>query len=181
MLFRNCLVCNKLFKKPYTVSKKNWENKHKCCSSKCGNTSRQGKPNGRKGKPAPWAKNSPTAFKKGHVGWNKGLKGFRSGALNNNWKGGITPLNKKIRGSLEYKQWRLAVFERDNYTCQLCGIRNKKGLGRSVKMEADHIKPFSVYEDLRFDINNGRTLCVECHRKTPTWGINYIRYNIIPK
>lgn len=180
MLSRNCLFCNKQFFKGVNTSKRSWEEKCKFCSKLCGNTYRQGKPNGRKGLPAPWSKNSPTSFKKGHKTWNKGLKGFRAGALNNNWKGGVTPLNKKIRSSLEYKQWRTAVFERDNYTCKICGAKNSKGVGHSIKLEADHIKPFSVYKDLRFSVDNGRTLCVECHRKTPTWGVNYIRYNINP-
>lgn len=76
------------------------------------------------------------------------------------WKGGITPINKKIRHSVEYKLWRTAVFERDHYTCVWCG--NKK----SGNLNADHIKPFAYFPELRFAIDNGRTLCVPCHRKT---------------
>lgn len=79
------------------------------------------------------------------------------------WKGGITPINRLIRSSTKYKVWRHSVFERDNYTCQHCGIRGGN-------LEADHIAPFSKYPALRFSIDNGRTLCVPCHKKTPTWG-----------
>ncbi|KKS92031.1 MAG: HNH endonuclease domain protein, partial [Candidatus Collierbacteria bacterium GW2011_GWC2_43_12] len=79
------------------------------------------------------------------------------------WKGGITPLNYKIRQSLEYKLWRESVFKRDNYTCIFCGARN--GNGKDVYLEADHIKRFSEYPELRFAIDNGRTLCKECHKK----------------
>lgn len=80
------------------------------------------------------------------------------GEKNPNWNGGVTPINHKIRNSLEYKNWRREVFERDNYTCLNCNVRG--GV-----LNADHIKPFTKYPELRFDVNNGRTLCVPCHRK----------------
>lgn len=81
------------------------------------------------------------------------------------WKGGITPEHRMIRASAKYRDWRKAVFERDDYTCQKCGIRG--GI-----LNADHIKLFSAFPELRFELSNGRTLCVGCHRKTETWGIN---------
>lgn len=84
-----------------------------------------------------------------------------------NWKGGITALNYRIRHSLEYKLWRTAVFERDNYTCIWCGLRSKKN-GR-LEVNADHIKPFAVFPELRFSVDNGRTLCEDCHSKTDTF------------
>lgn len=90
------------------------------------------------------------------------MNGHKDGALNNNYKGGITPINKKIRASEEYKQWRKAVFERDKYTCVWCGQVGHE-------LQADHIKQFAFYPELRFDINNGRTLCKKCHSKTDTF------------
>ena len=78
------------------------------------------------------------------------------------WNGFKETKNQLIRKSVPYQQWRKAVFERDNYTCQLCNARG-------VYLHADHIKQFAYYPKLRLDINNGRTLCVDCHRKTLTW------------
>ena len=63
--------------------------------------------------------------------------------------------------------WK-AVFERDNYTCVLCSARASKG--HRVELQADHILPFASHPDVRFEIDNGRTLCAPCHRQTPTWG-----------
>ena len=82
----------------------------------------------------------------------------------------LTPENKRIRCGLQFKKWRIAVFERDKYTCQHCGIKNKKGLGKTVELNPHHIKPFSLFPELRFDILNGITLCRECHQKTESWG-----------
>ena len=86
----------------------------------------------------------------------------KTGALSRHWKGGITPINQRERATLAYKNWRKAVFIRDNYTCVWC---NRLG----GKLNADHIKPFALYLELRFDVSNGRTLCVECHKKTETY------------
>jgi len=82
---------------------------------------------------------------------------------NPNWKGGITSQNSLIRHSQEYKLWRQSVFIRDGYKCLWCGQIGGQ-------LQADHIKPFADYPELRFAIDNGRTLCVDCHRKTNTWG-----------
>jgi hypothetical protein len=98
--------------------------------------------------------------------------GHLKGEKNPNWKGGITPLNFAARTSFEYKQWRKSVFERDNYTCLMCGD-NKGG-----NLEADHIKPFSTHIEIRFSIENGRTLCKSCHKKTDTWGFKAKTYQV---
>lgn len=85
----------------------------------------------------------------------KSSSGKHSGELSNFWKGGITPKLVKIRNFHEMDIWRKLVFERDNYTCQLCG-NNKK-------IHAHHIKRFKHFKELRTDINNGITLCKKCH------------------
>lgn len=84
------------------------------------------------------------------------------------WKGGISGENARVRHSLEYKLWRKSVFERDKWTCVKCEYRSK---GKS-DIRADHIKPFHLFKELRLDINNGRTLCVECDK---VHGYNYNR------
>lgn len=89
------------------------------------------------------------------------------GINNHNWKGGITKENEKIRNSIEYKNWRKSVFERDDYTCQDCGKSNENG--KRTPLQADHIKPFAYFPELRLDINNGKTLCIDCHKNTRTY------------
>ena len=101
------------------------------------------------------------------------------GDKNPAWSGGITGISRTIRGWEKYKEWRLAVFERDNYTCQaeVCGKRGGK-------LEADHKKALALillennitsFEEALeckelWDIDNGQTLCKSCHRKTDTFG-----------
>ncbi len=99
--------------------------------------SRKGKPGGK-------------VFVKGQIPWNKGI-------------GNKTTEQKKIRTSLAYKEWRNAVFTRDNFTCVFCG--EKGGI-----LNADHIKRFADFPELRLDVNNGRTLCEKCHKTTDTYG-----------
>jgi 5-methylcytosine-specific restriction endonuclease McrA len=79
-----------------------------------------------------------------------------SGKAHYNWKGGICSEAYLLRRSVRYRNWRKSVFERDDYTCQIC---EKRG----VYLEADHIKPFAYYPELRFSLDNGRTLCKSCH------------------
>lgn len=77
------------------------------------------------------------------------------------WVGEKAPwerTNKDERNSVRYRGWRTKVFERDDYTCQHC---HKRG----GELNAHHIKPFAKYKDLRFELSNGLTLCIDCHRE----------------
>lgn len=78
------------------------------------------------------------------------------------WRGGLTKANALFRTQKPYRDWRRAVFERDNYTCVACGAHG-------VRLHADHIMPFALFPEKRLNTSNGRTLCVPCHKKTPTY------------
>lgn len=80
-----------------------------------------------------------------------------AGARNPRWKGGVSPENHRLRGSAEYAAWRLAVFARDCFACRCCGD------ARGGNLRAHHVKPFATHPDLRFDVDNGLTLCEPCH------------------
>ena len=85
------------------------------------------------------------------------LDRYRRGPQVNTWRGGITSEYVRARNSPATKEWRKAVFTRDGYACVACGSSNHD-------LEADHIQPFSLFPELRYEINNGRTLCKPCHR-----------------
>lgn len=95
-----------------------------------------------------------------------------SGKTHWNWQGGISSDREKLR--VKFRPIRKAVLLRDDNTCQVCHIQNQN-------MHVDHIRSWSNYPELRFDVNNCRTLCVPCHfyvtfkKKMPatsTWGIS---------
>jgi hypothetical protein len=107
-----------------------------------------------------------------------------------NWQGGKTGLIRLIRNLFEMKSWRKSVFERDNYTCVWCGAKN--GNGKAVILNADHIKQFSILikennidsiekalncKEL-WNINNGRTLCLDCHKKTDSFASKGIKRSL---
>jgi len=92
------------------------------------------------------------------------------------WKGGITKLYARIRGSFKYRQWVSDIFTRDNFTCQKCSQRGGKLHAHHIEqfaviMKKNNIKTFEEAmncEEL-WNINNGRTLCLKCHKKTDTY------------
>lgn len=75
-----------------------------------------------------------------------------------NWRGGVSAKAHLIRTSLKYRNWVKIVHKKDNYTCTKCGKRGGE-------INAHHKKRFSIYPELAFDINNGVTLCIKCHRE----------------
>ncbi len=85
----------------------------------------------------------------------------QSGRKGNAWKGDISRTLRTIHAK-ELKNWRISIFERDSYTCQNC-----RKVGNYL--EAHHIKEWINYPELRFDINNGITLCHDCHSLTENY------------
>lgn len=174
MITKICLHCSKEFKvKPYR------KDIAKFCSRECDSFRKRN---------TAWNRGlhnylSPESIAKskishtGQIAWNKGLTKETDERVKKmsekksgkpilclrqekhwNWKGGITPENRVIRHSAEYRNWRMKVFKRDRFTCVECGYRSVKR--RDIR--ADHIRPFSMFPELRFNVENGRTLCLPC-------------------
>ncbi len=133
----------------------------------------------------------------GREPWNKGKGGYTTSKkgcvvsqevrlkISNSLKGNI-PWNKNIDPSYRMLDKRLRdkfrnymqkeIFERDNYTCQMCNATK-------VHLQVDHIQSWSNYVELRFSMDNCRTLCQKCHYKitygrempveVKTWGQNF--------
>jgi len=114
---------------------------------------------------------------------------MRRGSKAYQWRGGITPLMMSIRNCKQTREWRLAIFARDNFTCKLCGKRGGT-------MHADHYprsfaeifyanKIQSLDEAVAcvefWDIDNGRTLCIPCHRKAPTYNRRTVLRAVSPQ
>lgn len=102
-----------------------------------------------------------SVFKKGDKFW-LGKDRFNMRGKNHfNWKGGISR-NRHSLSNPEYKKWRNEVFERDEYSCQDCGLSG-------VYLEAHHILKWSDFPESRYDVSNGLTLCKECHKLTSNY------------
>lgn len=80
----------------------------------------------------------------------------RTGAKNQNWKGGGDPASLKQRTSSLYKNWRKLVLDRDNYCCLKCKSKSN--------LVAHHKRSFASNPKLRLDVKNGATLCTKCHK-----------------
>lgn len=92
----------------------------------------------------------------------KRTMGAKRGKEHPLWKGGFSRGYKTGYYSKKYCLWRTSIFERDSYRCQTCGQVG-------IYLTAHHIKSFAHYPKLRFDINNGITLCESCHSLTDNY------------
>ena len=94
-----------------------------------------------------------------------GNKGKTKGKLHYRWKGGIRRIGDVTYTSTEYKEWRTKVFKRDDFICRGCKIKGKR-------LQAHHILPKCKFPERMFDIENGITLCEDCHKNTSSYGVN---------
>lgn len=92
-----------------------------------------------------------------HPNWGKKRLDMM-GVNNPSWNGGTSFLDKSRHSDPKYIDWRKTVFSRDNYTCQGCGRYNGY-------LEAHHIKPWRDYPELRYEVDNGITYCLQCHAR----------------
>lgn len=171
---KECLVCKNVFYPRHEVQKycsrvcmgKSYSKDHQRPCIKCGKEFS--------------AQSMKTRFCS-HKCYGESGVGVRKGSQSHLWKGGITPINTVIRSSGKYLNWVKEILARDNYTCVECQ-------GYGLKFHVDHIIPFSAImekikfqfgienvleeamkSDLLWDTSNGRTLCIECHKKTDTY------------
>lgn len=176
-----CSECGSEYKKTKKLSRSQWE-VQTFCSRTC--AVKNPERNKKIGKVA-----LGNTYSRGKIPWNKGTIGLQtmseeakkklsdthkkrvSQGLCHLWKGGITGLNKELRACKLMRDWKRSVLERDDFTCQKCGVRGGQ-------LNADHVKEFSLirkenniknYAEAEkckelWDLDNGQTLCVECHK-----------------
>ena len=116
-------------------------------------------------------KGKPNSKMKGNQYWK--LRHNPKGKEHWNWQGGITQIRKQFWDSIKYRKWRKEIFERDNYTCQMCGIKN---IFLEVHHKEERNKSWKKYniKTLEEALNckelwnkdNGITLCRKCHNLT---------------
>lgn len=84
---------------------------------------------------------------------------MNSGENTYNWKGGTyNNESEKFRKTFEFKEWVQSVYKRDSYACQICGqVRGD--------INAHHLDGYNWCVDKRVDVDNGITLCVNCHKR----------------
>jgi len=192
---RVCKTCSKEFEVKLSMIKKGYG---KFCCNKCYFKSDEVKLGGKASKErrCTW-RDKISASKKGvprtpsdKYGMSEEAKlrlsKERSGENSHFWKDGRTNLTTRLYHGYHYKKWRKEIFDRDDYTCQVCEVRGGY-------LEADHIKPRSIivdrflsdrpelkeidkqYEALLeckelWNTSNGRTLCKTCHIATDSYG-----------
>lgn len=100
------------------------------------------------------------------------------GENNPAWKGGIKSVYDRIRDLNQYWNWRKAVLYRDNNKCIDCGVQENlhahhlkflriliKDYCQINKKEIKELTQQDLTQMFFYNIDNGVTLCEECHKK----------------
>ena len=135
-----CKYCGEEYEKHYAMSQNNWDNRSKYCSRSC---LRRDTVPGFTGKHH--TKEIKELNRISHTGENNVL-----------WKGGISKLDSHERSKFRLRV-RKIIFERDKHQCVECSSKEY--------LQITHIKSFADFPELRFEIDNCRTLCMGCHYK----------------
>lgn len=199
---KECLQCGKIFQKKPTTSSKRWLSVSSFCSKRCTQLSHKGVKllhlkeyqftkgftPANKGKKNPASsirmkQDNPMKRQENRLKSSASHKGKQHSVETRRkmsqaqkrivqsgrhlfYKHGKSSTNKMARNNVEYKIWRSAVFQRDAWLCQTCRLRENN------KLHAHHIKSWSTYPELRFVVNNGVTLCEDCHKLTDSYPQN---------
>jgi predicted HNH restriction endonuclease len=75
----------------------------------------------------------------------------------NTFRSGACPGVRGLRLSPGMSLWRKTILAYDKFTCQGCKVSGGK-------LHVHHINNFNDFPELRFALDNGITLCPECHR-----------------
>lgn len=142
----NCPVCEKEFRAVNDHHKR----KQKYCSKECWK-------NRRKLNDCEYCGNKITSYHGKKYCSRECSHSAMVGSKAPTWKDGKSLERDRARLGTEIKEWRKAVFKRDNYTCQHCKSE--------TYLQAHHIIEWAKDESKRFDVENGITLCIDCHGK----------------
>lgn len=107
--------------------------------------------------------------------WNRNRNLF--GSNNPNWKNGATHLSQVIRSLPKYRRWRESIFKRDKFTCLTCGVIGGTLNVHHLTSFTSILRTYSIKTTQDaincpklWDTTNGSTLCLNCHKKTDTYG-----------
>jgi hypothetical protein len=119
-----------------------------------------GKPSGNRGNPSNYRHTQERKDK---------IKAANTAYWEEFWK--LHPAEGRYRK--KYQVWQLAVRQRDNDTCQYCGITQdelptESSTTANCFLHCHHIKPWREFPKLRYEVSNGITLCPSCHRAEET-------------
>lgn len=109
----------------------------------------------------------------------------RIGKDNPNWKGGMATLIKIIRNTRKYSIWKNRVRRRDRRLCQNCKATRSETHSHHIISIKQIVRDNGIktLEEAYFcpelwNVDNGETLCFQCHKATDTYGSRSTSYQI---